>query len=413
MDKKQAINLILNENYYSINDLRYNQKIGIMLSKNQFEQLLELKDQLVDEKFDKIKTLPLKTFNSKHCFYVRGLYLLQTLNEYFRILISDHDLNQSWLFARNIEDMIKSRLFSEVEGTLNIENVPTTHRRIVEIDKSENLTDKNDIIVKNMLTAMRYIVKNEPEFNKDNLRTLYEILSKDCLPDELKIKEGQYYRDDKVYIGDFEGADPAIVEACMDSLFEFANDPQNIKEHDNLLPYICHYYILYVHPYFDYNGRTARMVSFWLNYIYNISLAPYFMSEAINENKNDYYRAITDTRNTNNDLTYFLGYILETSIQYSFVYKNLEEMRNELSKTGDTLTTTEWVYVKKILVHNSENYFNYKMFLTYINAKMSKQGAMKTLNNLCDYDILKKDKNKKGETIFKFNQDFITYKYHK
>ena len=137
------------------------------------------------------------------------------------------------------------------------------------------------------------------------------------------------------------------------------------------------------------------------------------MSEAINESKNDYYRAITETRNTNNDLTYFLGYILETSVKYSFVYKNLEEMRNILSKTGDTLTSTEWVYVKKILVHNSEDFFNYKMFLTYINAKMSKQGAMKTLNNLCDYDILKKDKNKKGETIFKFNQEFITYKYHK
>ena len=51
------------------------------------------------------------------------------------------------------------------------------------------------------------------------------------------------------------------------------------------------------------------------------------MSEAINESKHDYYRAITDTRNTNNDLTYFLGYILETSVKYSFVYKNLEEMK--------------------------------------------------------------------------------------
>ena len=30
MDKNQAIELILNENYCSINDLRYNQKIGIM-----------------------------------------------------------------------------------------------------------------------------------------------------------------------------------------------------------------------------------------------------------------------------------------------------------------------------------------------------------------------------------------------
>lgn len=413
MDKKQAVDLISNENYYTINDLRYNRKIGIMLSKDEFDLFLKIKDQLIEEKYDTTRSLPLKTFNSKHCFYVRSLYLLQTLSEYCRILLSDYELNQSWLFDRNFEDMLTSRLFSEVEGTLNVENVPTTHRRIVEIDKSNNLTDENDIIVKNMLNAMRYIIENKPAFTKDNLLILYKILSKDCLPEPLQIKDGDYYRDDKVYIGDFEGASYEIVEECMDSLFAFANDPEQIKEHGNLLPYICHYYILYIHPYFDYNGRTARMVSFWLNYIHKITLAPYFMSEAINENKNEYYKAITDTRNTNNDLTYFLGYILETSIQYSFVYKNLEEIRKELSKTGDMLTTTEWVYVKKILVHNSEDFFNHKMFLTYINADMSKQGALKTLNNLYTYGILEKSKNKKGDTIFKFNQDFITYKYHK
>lgn len=413
MDKQQVANLIVDEKYYPINDLRYNQKVGIMFSKNEFEKFLATKDELVDEHFEPMKSLPLKTFNSKHCFYVNGLYLSQTQIEYRRILVSDYELNQSWLFDRNLDDVLISRLFSEVEGTLNIENVPTTHRRIVEINKNDNLTEQNDIIVKNMLNAMKFIVENKPAFNKDNLHILYNILSKNCLPDELKIKEGNYYRDDNVYIGAFEGADWHIVDACMDSLFAFANDPQNIKEHDDLLPYICHYYILYIHPYFDYNGRTARMVSFWLNYINKITFAPYFMSEAINESKHDYYRAITDTRNTNNDLTYFLGYILETSIKYSFIYKNLEEIKNMLSKTGDTLTSSEWVYVKKILVHNSEDYFNYKMFLTYINANMSRQGALKILNNLHSYDILEKTKNNKGDIIFKFSQDFITYKYHK
>lgn len=413
MDTQKAVDLILGEKYYSINDLRYNQKVGILFSKDEFKQFLSIKDELVKENLEPIKKLPLKTFNSNHCFYVNGLYLLQTQNEYRRLLVSDYEINQSWLFNRNVEDILISRLFSEVEGTLNIENIPTTHRHIVEINRSENLTEQNDIIIKNMLKAIEFIVKEKPAFNKDNLRTLYNMLSENCLPDELKIKDNAYYRDDKVFIGAFEGADWHIIDACMDSLFAFANDPENIKEHDDLLPYICHYYILYIHPYFDYNGRTARMVSFWLNYIHNITFAPYFMSEAINESKNDYYRAITDSRNTNNDLTYFLGYILETSIKYSFIYKNLEEMKNILSKTGDMLTSTEWVYVKKILVHNSEDFFNYKMFLTYINTNMSRQGALKILNNLHTYGILEKTKNKRGDIIFKFNQEFITYKYHK
>lgn len=413
MDKQNAVKLIVGNKYHSINDLRYNQKVGVMLSKDEFNQFLSIKDQLIDEGFEYINALPLKTFNSKHCFYVNALYLLETQNEYLRLFVSDYELNQISLFDRNIEDILTSRLFSEIEGTLNIENIPTTHRHIAEVSKKENLTEENDIIVKNMMNAIRFIINEKPAFNKENLLRLYNILSKDCLPEKLQIKDGFYYRDDKVYIGAFEGAPTEMVDECMDSLFAFVNDPESIKVHDNLLPYICHYYILYIHPYFDYNGRTARMVSFWLNYINNITFAPYFMSEAINENKNDYYRAITDTRNANNDLTYFLGYILETSIKYSFVYKNLEEMRNILSKTGDTLTSTEWVYVKKILVHNSEDYFNYKMFLTYINATMTRQGALKILNNLHSYGILEKTSNRKGDIIFRFNQEFITYKYHK
>lgn len=207
MDTKEIYDLIFGEKYYSINDLRYNQKVGILFSKDEFGQFLKTKEQLIDENFELMIKLPLKTFNSKHCFYVKGKYLLEMENEYLRVLESDYKLNQQLLFDRNSEDMFISRLFSEVEGTLNIENVPTTHRRIVEIDKSKNLTEQNDIIVKNMINAVRFITEEKPAFNKENLRRLYTILSDGCLPTELKIKDGAYYRDDRVQIGDFDGAD--------------------------------------------------------------------------------------------------------------------------------------------------------------------------------------------------------------
>ena len=413
MDKKRVQEIIMGRDYYSVNDLRYNKKVGIMLSKEEFDEFLHIKDGLAEEKFEFIKSLPLKTFNSKHCFFVEGVYLLSILNEYQRIHLSDYELNHSWLFERNVEDMLKSRLFSEIEGTLKVENVPTTHKRIAEVSKMKNPTKTNDIIIKNMLNAVEFIINEKPKFNKENLLKLYNILSSNCLSEDKKLRDGEYYRHGAVYIDKYEGASHKIIDECMNSLFEFANDERCIKEYDNLLPYICHYYILYVHPYFDYNGRTARMVSFWLNYINDIAIAPYFMSEAINDSKGDYYNAIRNTRETNNDLTYFLGYILETSIKYSFVYKNLEEIKTELSTSGESLSSTEWVYVKKIIIHNPENFFNYKMFLDYTGSSITKQGALKILNRLTEYGILDKQKNRKNETIFKMNTNMITYKYHK
>ncbi len=413
MEIKKFEQVVFGDEYYSLEDLRYNQKIGLLLSKDELKDFMYQKERLIINGNKNVKVLPLKTFNSKYCYYTAGAYLLNKYSEYLEAFASDFAENSMSLSDRNFEDIIISRLFSEVEGTLNIENVPTTHKRIKEVFKAEKLTDKNDIIIKNMQNALNFIMEEKPAFNKENLFKLYNLLSKDCLDEDNQLKDGAYYRDDIVSVGGFDGAPSEKIDELMNSLFDFVNNPTNIKEYDILLPHICHYYILYVHPYFDYNGRTARMVSFWLNYINKNFAAPFYMSEAINETKKDYYKALTNTRTTGNDLTYFLGYILDTAIKFNFIYKNIEGVKDTLSKKGDFLTSTELTYLKKIIIHNPEDYFNYKMFFEYINATMSKQAAFKILNHLADYGILVKSTNKKNEAIYKVNQEFITYKFNK
>ncbi len=413
MDKIECLKIVLGNEYYTINDLRYNQKLGFLFSKDKMEEFFKAKEMLIEEGEKSVKKLPLKTFNSKYCFYVDGLYIVNNYVQYLSTLIEDINLNKNSFLTRHLEDMLLSRIFSEIEGTLKVENVPTTHKRIREIFNNKNLVDKNDIIIKNMFNAMDFIIKEKPAFNKDNLLKLYKLLSKDSLDEEDQLKEGAYYRHEGVFVGAYEGADASIIDECMDSLFSFVNDPESIKKYAALLPHICHYYILYVHPYFDYNGRTARMVSFWLNYLFDISEGPLFMSEAINDNKKQYYEAIVNTRNAKNDLTYFLGYVLETAIKYSLLYKNLDEIKKYLSKSGDTLTTTEWGYLKKIIINNPDGYFNYKMFLENIHSTMTKTGALKVLNSFVDCGILEKSTNKKKEAIFKIKKGTLTYNMKK
>lgn len=411
MEKYKIDELVFGANYYSIEDLRYNQKLSIMMSKDELSDFFNEKDKLIQEGEERIFKLPLKTFNSKCCYYVKGQYLSEKINEYMSTYLEDMEVYQKSIFDRHTDDMLMSRLYSEVEGTLNVENVNTTHKRVKEIYQKQELKDRNDIIIKNMLDAVKYIYNERPTFNKDNLLKLYNILSKDCLDEEDMLKEWAYYRDDVVSVGDFDGAPVSKIEECMDSLFAFVNDAENIKKYGLLLPHICHYYMVYVHPYFDYNGRTARMVSFWLNILYEIPAAPLFMSEAINDNKKDYYKALVNTRLTHNDLTYFLGYILDVATKYSLLYKNLENINISLAKSGDSLTSTEMGYLKKILVHNVDGYFNYKTFLEYIQGAKTKAGALKILNSLTEYGILEKSTNKKKEAIYKVNQAMITYKY--
>ena len=130
MEKKEILKLILGNEYYTIDDLRYNQKLGFMFSKDELALFLKDKESLVEQEDKFIQRLPLKTFNSKYCFFVNGKYLALTHSEYLSMVIEDFEVNQETIFNRNIEDMLMSRVFSEVEGTLNVENVPTTHKRI-------------------------------------------------------------------------------------------------------------------------------------------------------------------------------------------------------------------------------------------------------------------------------------------
>lgn len=407
MDIKKAKEILSGEKYYTAEELRFNKKYGMMLSKTELDAFYECKEILLDENDSCFIKIPLKTFNSNNLYYHDGSYLSAVRDEYLSTL--DGDFSESVFTQKNLPDILVSRVFSEVEGTLNIENVPTTHKRIRQIYNSDKLIDKNDIIIKNMLNAIFFVLE-EPEFNKENLFKLYNILSTNCLDDEDKLKDGLYYRDDDVSVGGYDGVYHEKIEEYMDGLFWLVNDKTASGKLGVYLPHICHYYVLYLHPYFDYNGRTARMVSLWISLLKGLSnVSPLFMSEAINDNKQDYYKALINSRNTGNDLTYFLGYIFETATKYSLVYKNVEGVKKELADVGSFMTASELIYLKKILVHNADSYFNYKMFMSYCGNNMTKQAALKILRKLTDYGIINETQNKKNETIFKVNQDMLKY----
>ena len=436
MNKMLFTSLLLNKKYYEVNDLRYNKNVGVMFSQEQLSEFKSFKNEIIskvenkqidklaevldlgeaftDEFIDKIESifckLPLKTFNSEHMFFVNGEYLLSTQNEYLSLISNDMKEHEDVLFNRNINAIMNSRILSEIEGTLGIENVPTTRKRISQIvTHSENLTDKNDIIINNMVNALLYIINEKPEFNKENLFKLYTILSDRCLTEDTVLVENNMYRTDEVTVGGFDGAPHERIDELMDSLFDFVNNASYRRKYQTVLPHICHYYIVYVHPYFDYNGRTARMVSFWISCLYDIIAAPLFLSEAINERKREYYTALTNTRNMDNDLTYFIGYIFETSIKFSIIYKNVENIKSILMQSGDILSSTEEFYIRKILIHLSNGFFNHKMFANCIDKNISKQGALNILNKMTEYNILTESTNRRGEKIFKINPDMLLY----
>ena len=402
----------MGEKYFTEKELKYNNSVGLFLSPYEFTKYLEYKETLIETDDKRIIQLPLLTFNSKHIYFCLGDDLASILQSYLDLTLEDYKNNGSFLSERYSSMLYKSRIYSEIEGSLNVENVPTTRKRLKELLEDNKPTENtNDIVIKNMKQAIDFVESGEP-FNKYNLYLLYNILSKDSLSEENKLLTDNLYRHDGVEVGTYKGCPVGDIEKCMDSLFEYVekvlNDNENILERI-LLPHICHYYIVYIHPYFDFNGRTARMVSYWIYSLSKSEYLPPLVSEAINQTKKYYYRSLEMTRDCHNDLTYFLKYILNISIGYLLCYENIEYIGNHIKNKGFTLTETESSYIKKILV-SAKGSFTYQDFITYCNITISKQGALKILNKFVKYDVLKEVKSKSKTKLFCINEKKLLFK---
>lgn len=396
---------LCSDKYYDYTDLRMVKKYGFLLTNKELDDYLLYKEN-VDNKLK--CELPLKSWNSNKIYYYSSNELIELVREYTDFFGEDLRKNKSIYVSRNIVEALTGIVCSELEGTLKIEGVNTTRRQIESIIKNNNPKDKNDTIIINMVNGLNYIKKTNV-FNKETLKELYDILSSGCLEKGNELGDS-YYRNDKVYVDKYEGCPVDKIEECMNSLFELVN--KYIDSNDlNIrlfLPYIAHYYILYIHPYFDYNGRTARMVQLWISTLQGNTPA-LSLSEAINNKKYDYYRALRDTRNSRNDLSYFLIYLFKLINSYSLIQKNIEAIKNDIESSGETISNNEIHYLKVIIVNKNIGWFNYKKFIEFEGLDITKQGALKILNNFVDYHFLKTKMNSKNEKIFCLNENILKY----
>ena len=194
MDYKDLYINQLNSHYCNARELQYSTTYNYFLDSNELKQFYDFIDNTNEDFSDSLIKLDLKAFNSKNIYFSRCIELSQSIMNYCNLLIEDLKLDNASLAIRNMPEIMKSRIYSEVEGSLNIENVPTTRKRFEELvveDKKPVTT--NDRVIKNMANAIEFVLK-KPEFTKENLFKLYNILSKDSLDYDHGLHEGDFYR---------------------------------------------------------------------------------------------------------------------------------------------------------------------------------------------------------------------------
>jgi Fic family protein len=125
------------------------------------------------------------------------------------------------------------------------------------------------------------------------------------------------------------------VLASMENLCIYAN---NDNEDEFVNPIIkgilIHFWLAYVHPFMDGNGRTARTLFYWFMLKHDYWLFEYLsVSTAILSARSQYYRSFLYSEIDDNDATYFIVYNLKAihkalEIINAYIDRKQKEKRN-------------------------------------------------------------------------------------
>lgn len=264
--------------------------------------------------------------------------------------------------------------------------------------RRRNLTEQERRIM-NLYKGYHYIFDENKDINKVSLKELYRLLSFKLLEeDELK-NMGEFYRNNPVYIFFSDnmnvkpdmGVSPDHIENMMDQLFHFSKEWETSDLTDDYIKaQIMHLFFVYIHPYYDINGRTSRTMSIW--YLLNKSAYPYIIfNRGITLQKNAYYKVIRKCKKEA-DMTDFILYMLNTVL----VELQKEYVIHHINKTVP-LTNLEHQTIQYLLSLNGlKSVGDFVHFYHAHNEKRSPKEIMETMiMPLLEKDILTVERNSK------------------
>jgi Fic family protein len=171
------------------------------------------------------------------------------------------------------------------------------------------------------------------------------------------------FRDNRVFIGPHEGIPHELVGQATDEVISLTTkNPRYI--HPLLRGILFHYFIAYIHPFFDGNGRTARALFYFnsiinnLNYIQLLSVSAY-----LKEHGFQYEKAFEKVVSNDLDVTYFLEFCLESILSaFSAVSRKVRrllkitELREKLDLSVNQIGLLQRMALHKFRTISIEEY---------------------------------------------------------
>ena len=288
--------------------------------------------------------------------------------------------------------LINAIMINEAKSSSSIENIVTTHD---EIYKAMVKTNDSTPAAKEVVDYRSAIWEGY------NLIKEYEFLNINII---IKIQEKLEHNNAGIrrvpgtviknnVTGEIVYTPPQSKEEIMDYLQNLENYINQDSDIDPLIKLaIIHYQFESIHPFYDGNGRTGRIINILYLVLKEMLDTPIlYLSKYIINNKKEYYNLFQSTRNTNNFEDWII-YILKGIEQTAGETVNIiNKIRDEMYLMKQELRSKTKIYSKELLEALFYEFYTKIPYIAKI-LNVSEKTAQKYLDMLVDLNFLTSEK---------------------
>ena len=186
--------------------------------------------------------------------------------------------------------------------------------------------------------------------------------------------------------------DPAEIQELMTNLEQFINDPE-LSDYDPLVKMaIIHYQFESIHPFYDGNGRTGRILNILYLILTGLQKLPIlYLSNHIIQHKSDYYRLLQGVREKG-DWESWISYMIRGVENTAKETIQLIEALKILMAEMKTLLQNNYKFYSQELLNNLFAHPYTKIEFLVRDLGVSRLTAANYLNQLASDGVLRKER---------------------
>ncbi|APC91164.1 MloA protein, putative [Francisella sp. MA067296] len=286
--------------------------------------------------------------------------------------------------------LINSLVLQEAKDSSEIENIITTHDELYRSSLDIDVSSPNAKEVQNYREALLTgynLIKENGYLSVNFIKTIQEVLEKNNAG--IRTQMGTSLKNQKT--GEVIYTPPQDYQEIIDlmsNLETYINtDSNDIDDLVNMA--IIHYQFESIHPFYDGNGRTGRIINLLYLIMKDLLDIPIlYLSNYIIKHKHDYYRLLQEVKTKDNWQGWILFMLDSVEVTAKDTIELINKIKNLISSTKLTIKSkVSKIYSKDLIEILFEHPYT-KIDFLMTRLDITRQTASKYLKQLCDIGIL-------------------------